>query len=214
MKAFEQYPDLDLVHKIAAGEVELFEIIIRRNNPFLYKIGRSYRYSHEDTQDLMQETYIDAFTHLSAFEGRSSFKTWISKIMLNNCFRKQQKWNSKNIVAAEIPEVSTPLFSDQHTDTSRTVMNRELNVVIETALQQLPLDHRMVFTLREVNGLNVAETAETLNISEANVKTRLSRAKAMLRKEVERAYSAEEIFEFNLVYCDAMVNRVMSALKK
>jgi RNA polymerase sigma-70 factor (ECF subfamily) len=74
--------------------------------------------------------------------------------------------------------------------------------------------YRLVFTLREVNGLNVAETADTLNISEANVKVRLNRAKTMLRKEVEKSYSAEDIFEFNLVYCDAMVQRVINKLKE
>ncbi len=214
MKVFEKYTDIELVQKITAGEIALFEIIIRRNNPHLYKIGRSYNYSHEDTQDLMQDTFIDAFTNLSKFENRSSFKTWIIKIMLNNCFKKQQKWSSKNIVTDDINEISIPMFSNhQHTDTNKTITNRELNFVIENALQQIPIDYRMVFTLREVNGLNVAETAETLSISEANVKVRLNRAKGMLRKEVEKSYSAEDIFEFNLIYCDAMVEMVMNKIK-
>ncbi len=215
MKEFEQYTDLEVIQKIITGEIELFEIIIRRYNPFLYKTGRSYNYNHEDTQDLMQDTFIDAFTGLSKFENRSTFKTWIIKIMLNNCYKKQQKWSSKNIITTEINENSTPMFSNnQHTDTSKTVMNRELNFVIENSLQQIPMDYRLVFTLREVNGLNVAETADTLNISEANVKVRLNRAKTMLRKEVEKSYSAEDIFEFNLVYCDAMVQRVINKLKE
>ncbi|UGS24484.1 sigma-70 family RNA polymerase sigma factor [Flavobacterium channae] len=215
MKAFEQYTDLEIVQKIVAGEAELFEIIIRRNNPSLYKVGRSYNYNHEDTQDLMQDTYIDAFTSLSKFENRSTFKTWIIKIMLNNCYKKQQKWSSKNIITAEINEKSTPMYSNnQNTDTGKTVMNKELNYVIENALQQIPIDYRMVFSLREVNGLNVLETADALNISEANVKVRLNRAKSMLRKEVEKSYSTEDIFEFNLIYCDRMVENVMSKLKK
>jgi len=84
---------------------------------------------------------------------------------------------------------------------------------IENALEQIPVDYRMVFSLREVNGLNVKETAEVLNISESNVKVRLNRAKAMLRKEVEKSYSADDIFEFNLVYCNAMVHRVINKIK-
>lgn len=95
MKAFEQYTDFEVVQKIVAGEVELFEIIIRRSNSFLYKIGRSYNYNHEDAQDLMQETYIDAFTNLSRFENRAAFKTWIIKIMLNNCFKNNKNGVSK-----------------------------------------------------------------------------------------------------------------------
>jgi len=215
MNSFEQYTDFELVQKILAGETELFEIIIRRNNAALYKIGRSYNYNHEDTQDLMQDTYIDAFTHLSKFENRATFKTWIIKIMLNNCFRKQHKWNYQNITAKEITDKSQPMFSNpQHTDTNSSVLNRELKLVIENALQNVPTDYRLIFTLREVNGLSVEETSNVLNISESNVKVRLNRAKTMLRKEVEKAYSAEEIFEFNLIYCDAMVEKVMQKLKE
>jgi len=106
------------------------------------------------------------------------------------------------------------MFSNQqHTDTNKTVANRELHLVIENALKQVPIDYRIVFSLREINGLNVLETAEALCISESNVKVRLNRAKTMLRKEIEKAYTAEDIFEFNLKYCDAMVSRVMNNLK-
>ena len=209
-----QYSDTEIIQKIATGETKLYELLIRRYNPYLYKIGRLQNYNHEDTQDLMQDTYVDAFLNLSGFEGRSSFKTWLIKIMLNNCFKKRQKWSFKNIVNAEITERSTPVFfNDQRLDTNKTVMNRELNSVIEKALLQIPMDHRMVFTLREVNGLSVNETADALNISEANVKVRLNRAKSTLRREVEKSYSTEDIFEFNLIYCDAIVERVMNIIK-
>ena len=214
MKAFEQYADIEIIQKILEGEFALFEILIRRNNPFLYKTGRSYNYNHEDTQDLMQDSFIDAYTHLAKFENRASFKTWIIKIMLNNCFRKQQKLSFKNEVNNNISDKSLPMFQNQqNTDTGKTVTNRELNVVIENALQQVPSDYRMVFSLREMNGLNVAETAEALSISEVNVKVRLNRAKTMLRKEIEKTYSAEDIFEFNLIYCNAITNNVMKKLK-
>ena len=214
MKAFEQYPDIEIIQKILKGEFELFEILIRRNNSFLYKTGRSYNYNHEDTQDLMQDTFIDAYSNLTKFENRASFKTWIIKIMLNNCFRKQQKLCFKNEIANEISDKSIPMFSNQSpTNTNRTVLNKELSLVIENAMKQVPLDYRMVFSLREINGLNVAETAEVLSISEANVKVRLNRAKTMLRKEIEKSYTAEDIFEFNLIYCDAITSNVLNRLK-
>ncbi|MES2394874.1 MAG: sigma-70 family RNA polymerase sigma factor [Bacteroidota bacterium] len=210
MKISEQYSDIEVIQKILNGEIALFEILIRRNNSFLYKTGRSYNYNHEDTQDLMQDTFIDAYANLSKFEGRSSFKTWIIKIMLSNCFRKRQKFSFKNEVANEISDKSIPMFSNQqHTDTNKTVLNRELSFVIENALTQVPLDYSMVFSLREINGLNIMETADALSISEANVKVRLNRAKTMLKKEIEKSYTAEDIFEFNLVYCDSIVERVM-----
>ncbi|MEO8086148.1 MAG: sigma-70 family RNA polymerase sigma factor [Bacteroidota bacterium] len=214
MKNFEKYTDGEIIKKIMEGEVALFEILIRRNNSALYKTGRSYNYNHEDTEDLMQDTFIDAYSGLSRFENRSTFKTWIIKIMLNNCYRKKQKSSFKNEIANEINDKSVPMFANQqYSDTNKIVMSRELNNVIEDALQQVPEDYRLVFSLREINGLSVKETAESLNISEANVKVRLNRAKAMLRKVVEKSYKAEDIFEFNLVYCDRMVGRVMERLK-
>ena len=215
MKPFEQFTDIEIIQKIEEGEFALFEILIRRNNAFLYKTGRSYNFNHQDTQDLMQDTFIDAYTNLKKFENRASFKTWIIKIMLNNCYRKKQRSSFKNEAANEISDKSIPMFSNQTPgDTNRTIMNRELSSVIENAMKQMPLDYRMVFSLREISGLNVAETAEALHISEANVKVRLNRARAMLRKEIVKSYTAEDIFEFNLVYCDAMTNRVMNKLKE
>lgn len=91
MTSFTQYTDAKIIENILSGEIAQYEIFIRRNNPFLYKVGRSYNYNHEDTQDLMQESFIDAYKNLSKFENRSSFKSWIIKIMLNHCFRKKQK---------------------------------------------------------------------------------------------------------------------------
>lgn len=213
MKELEQYTDKEIIEKILDGQVPLFEILIRRNNPFLYKVGRSYNFNLEDTQDLMQDTFIDAYRNLSKFQQRSSFKTWIIKIMLNNCFRKQQKFSYKKEEVCEIKEESIPMFTlVNQGNTNHQIMNKELNNIIENAIQKVPSDYRIVFSLREINGLSIKETAETLNISESNVKVRLNRAKAMLRKEVEKYYTMEDIFEFNLIYCNKMVKNVMARL--
>jgi len=211
-KISEHYSDEEAIRRILQGETALFELLIRRNNSALYKTGRAYNYNHEDTQDLMQDTFLNAYTNLAKFEGRSSFRTWIIKIMLNQCFGRRQKFSFRNEIAVAVHEKSIPMFSNQNSDAGKTIANRELSYVIENALGHVPEDYRLVFSLREINGLNVKETADALDISEANVKVRLNRAKAMLRKEVEKSYTAEEIFEFNLVYCDRMVERVMSQL--
>ena len=213
MKIIEQLEDIEVIQKILKGEIALFEILIRRYNSPLYKTGRSYNFNHEDTQDLMQDTWIEAYSNISKFENRSSFKTWIIKIMLNKCFKKKQKFSFKNEITAEINDKSMPMFSDQqHTDANKIILNRELSNVIENALNRVPEDYRLVFSLREMSGLNVKETAEALAITEANVKVRLNRAKAMLRQEIEKSYNADEIYEFNLVYCDAIVHRVMNKI--
>lgn len=198
-----------LIERILNGDKSLYEIIIRRFNPLLYKIGRSYNYNHEDTQDLMQDTFIDTYKNLSQFDSRAGFRTWIARIMLNNCFRKKRKFSVINETAQEVQDSALPMFTNPQNDIHKMAQNRELGSIIEEALAKIPSDYRIVFSLREINGMNVAETAEALNISEANVKVRLNRSKAMLRGEIEKSYSPSELFEFNAVYCDAMTNRVM-----
>lgn len=213
--ASEQYSDTDVIRKVLSGETALYEIIIRRYNPYLHKTGMAYGFNHEDTQDLMQESFVNAYLNLSKFEGRSSFKTWLITIMLRNCIRKKQKFSYKNELASLIDENSLPMFStNRNNDVNKEITNRELNLAIEKSLLNIPEIYRMAFVLREVNGMSTLETSESLGISEANVKVRLNRAKILLRKELEKSYTAEDIFDFNLIYCDKMVNRVMTEIVK
>ena len=212
----ETISEVELINRIIKGESELFEILIRRNNTYLYKLGMSYGYKHEDVEDLMQEAFIAAYLNLEKFEARSSFKTWVTRIMLNQCYQKAQKLSFKFEKANDIlNEKTTPMFeSNQSMDTYRSVLNNELSNVIVGALTSIPLEYRMVFSLRELNGMSTAETAEALDISETNVKVRLNRAKQMLREKVEKMYTPEDIFEFNLIYCNKIVNGVMKAINK
>ena len=215
-KQADTVSEIELINRIIRGESELFEILIRRNNPYLYKLGMSYGYKHEDVEDLMQEAYIAAYLSLEKFQARSSFKTWITRIMLNQCYQKAQKLSFKFEKANDIlNEKTTPMFeSNQSTDTYSSVLNNELSNVIVRALTSIPLEYRMVFSLRELNGMSTAETAETLDISETNVKVRLNRAKQMLREKVEKIYTPEDIFEFHLTYCNKIVNGVMKAINQ
>src|SRR5689334_21893111 len=133
IKHFETTTESELIERIGRGEKELYEILIGRNNPFLYKIGISYGYAHEDVEDLMQETFIAAYLSISKFEGRSSFKTWIARIMLNHCFQRSRKSSFRN-------EKPTDLLSNDKTilmfeeyepsDTYHTVLNKELSHII------------------------------------------------------------------------------------
>lgn len=213
LKIPETFPDTEIIKKIIRGEIALFEILIRRNNAFLYKTGRAYGYNHEDTQDLMQDTFINAYMSLPKFKNQSSFKTWIIKIMLNNCYHKKEKFSFKNEIPNTLNEKCVPMFSNKkYSDANNEIVNRELNHVIEKSLEQIPIEYRVVFSLREITGLSVSETAEILSITETNVKVRLNRAKTMLRKQIEDKYTATDIYDFNLVYCDAMVSRVMNKI--
>ena len=176
----------------------------------------SYGYKHEDVEDLMQEAFIAAYLNLEKFEARSSFKTWITRIMLNQCYQKAQKLSFK------FEKAKTSLMKKQllclrvinQRILTDLYLNNELSKVIVGALISIPLEYRMVFSLRELNGMSTAETAETLDISETNVKVRLNRAKQMLREKVEKMYTPEDIFEFNLIYCNKIVSGVMKAISK
>lgn len=212
MKVSEQLTETAIIERVLQGEKSLYELIIRRLNPYLYKVGMSYNYSHEDTQDLMQDTFVDAYKNLAQFQNRSSFKTWIIRIMLNNCYRKKGKADFKNELHYNLSENAMPMFTNPTTDAVNSIQAKELRHIIEAALANIPEDYRMAFSLREINGLSTAETSDVLGISEANVKVRLSRAKTMLRSKLKRCYSPDELFEFNLIYCDAIVNNVMKRI--
>ncbi len=193
----QQYSDMEVIQEILSGNTALFEIIIRRYNPVLYKTGRGYGFDHHDTEDLMQETFISSFQNLSKFENRSTFKTWIIRIMLNKCYHKsQQSYQKKPTVEISVNQNSGSMFlTTNNSNPDKSIINKELNNVIEAALNKLPEDYRMTFTLRELTGLSITETAELMSVTSSNVKVRLNRAKLMLRKEIEKIYSTADIYD-------------------
>lgn len=206
----------DIIKKIVGGEKALFEVLIRRYNAVLYKLARCYGFNHQDAEDLMQETHVVAYTNLKGFQHKASYKTWISKIMIHKCVYKLSYGYFKN----EHPGSDTlndnvkPIFNQTKMATDKIVLNKELSKVLERSLQEIPLTYRTVFILREVEGFSTAETAELMNSTPVNVKVRLNRAKALLQKKIENFYSSTDIFEFNAVYCDAMVNKVFDEIEK
>jgi RNA polymerase sigma-70 factor (ECF subfamily) len=203
--------DLLVIKKIVKGDVSLFEILIRKYNSVLYKIARGYGFNHQDAEDLMQDTHVSAYTSLQKFEGRSSYKTWISKIMVNKCLYKLKYGYFKNEVLRETVMESNyqPMYvSTKDSQTENVLLNHELTMILEKSLQSIPVMYRTVFLLREVEGFSVVETAELLDITPVNVKVRLNRAKTLLQKQVEQFYSHPEIYSFNLIYCDAVVYKV------
>jgi RNA polymerase sigma-70 factor (ECF subfamily) len=200
----------EIIKKIIAGEKALFEILIRRYNSALYKIARCYGFNHHDAEDIMQETHVSAYTNLKNFQHKASYKTWVSKILIHKCVYKLSYGYFKNEQPGSdiIYENVKPMFNQPKIATEKIVLNKELSKVLEKSLAEIPLTYRTVFILREVEGFSTAETAELMNSTPVNVKVRLSRAKALLQKKVENFYSSADIFEFNAVYCDAMVRRV------
>lgn len=204
-----------IIEKILGGELSLLEILIRRYNPVLYRIARGYGFNHQDAEDLMQDAHVIAYTQLAKFEGRSSYKTWISRIMINKCLYKLKYGYYKNEFPSEhIQDTNSQPMNVQANEnqTEHVLSNRELTTVLEKSIQNIPGIYRTVFILREVEGFSVAETADLLDITPVNVKVRLNRAKALLQKEIEQFYSRSEVYSFNLIYCDRIVNGVFEKI--
>ncbi len=202
-----------LIEKILNGEISFFEILIRRYNSVLYRIARSYGFNHQDAEDLMQDVHVIAYTQLSKFEGRASYKTWISRIMINKCLYKLKYGYFKNEFPSELVQNNESLQETlKANQTEATLLNRELSMILEKSIQNIPVMYRTVFVLREVEGFSVAETAELLNITPTNVKVRFNRAKALLQKEIIQFYSSKDLFSFNLIYCDAIVHKVFNKI--
>jgi RNA polymerase sigma factor (sigma-70 family) len=211
-----QYTDAEVIGQVLEGSTACFEILIRRYNALLYKTGRAYGFNHQDTEDLMQETYINAYQHLRKLENPAVFKTWLIKIMLHQCYHKARRGSYQYEKSNDVVVNLNTNFMDlpnSHNDSARAFLKKELNQVIESSLQKLPEDYRLTFALRELAGLSVNETAELMKTSPINVKVRLNRAKVMLRREIEKLYSVTDIYEFNLVYCDKIVAAVMDKIK-
>jgi len=212
-----QFADAEVIQQVLQGHTALFEILIRRYNAQLYKIGRVYGFNHQDTEDLMQETYINAYQYLKRLESQTAFKAWLIKIMLHHCYHKMQKHNrqyAKETNTKQHSNIELMGLLNTYNDTANAYLRKEFIRVIECSLNKLPEDYRLTFVLRELAGLSVAETAELMSTTITNVKVRLNRARLMLRKEIEQLYSPEDIYEFNLIYCDKIVTAVMSKIKE
>jgi RNA polymerase sigma factor (sigma-70 family) len=204
-KTLGEIPESELVERIARGEKDLFEIIIRRYNQRLYRIGMSILNDDQEAEDAMQTAYISAYENLSKFEGRSSFGTWLTRIMLNQCYSQLRKKRNPTLdvdLLEGITSMKTP---------ANILMNKELNQALEDAVSGLPEKYRLVFVLREIEGLSVQETADSLSIEDSNVKVRLNRAKVMLRENLTR-YMKGSIYDFHLSRCDRIASRVMEYL--
>jgi len=198
-------PDTELISRIIEGEKKLFEVIIRRYNQRLYRVGMSLLNNEVETEDAMQVAYIKAYENLSHFENRSTFITWLTRIMLNQCYEQKRKQVQHANALKE-----TDNYINMKTP-ANILANKELSIALEAAIEELPEKYRLVFVLREIEGMSVHETSEVLDIEEPNVKVRLNRAKSMLRGNLQ-SYFQEQVYHFNLIKCDRVVDYVMKYL--
>lgn len=204
--------DIEAVKGVINGNREMFEIIVRRYNPQLYRVGMAYLRNHAQAEDAMQNTYLKAFVKLSRFEGAAAFSTWLTRIMINECLmliRSQKKFPPETID----PDQLAP-GQDSFAPPARDLLNtKEMKALLEQSITTLPRIHRAVFILREIQQLSTAETAACLGLSTANVKVSLHRAREGLKAQMLRTAAGLELFEYSAPCCDPMTARVMAAVR-
>ncbi|MDH3243639.1 MAG: sigma-70 family RNA polymerase sigma factor [Saprospiraceae bacterium] len=204
--------DERIIDSVLAGDIDRFEEILKRYNSVMYRVGISYLKNTADAEDAMQSAYIKAYLNLSSFRGTASFKTWIISIMINECKMmirsKRSSWNILQIFQRKQQQTNYYLSHDHNVVTS------ELKKVLENVVLQLPSKYRLVYIMREIDGMSVNETAELLNITPDNVKVRSHRAKELVRKEIMQLNHNNQLFDYHLDRCNPFRARVMSEIRK
>ena len=205
-------PDTELIQRIRSGEPALFETLMRRHNERLYRIVRSVIRNEAEVEDVMQDAYVNAFSHLSSLASSESFGTWIRKIAFNEALRRVRRSRS-----APFSEVDVELFEavSLKPNPEAAAGGAQLKVAIENAVDALPDGFREVFMLRAVDGCSAAETADVLGLKEETVKTRFFRARAHLQTTLSEWVDREtpSSFAFEATRCDRIVAAVLSRLK-
>lgn len=205
-----------IVKRVIAGEKELFEILLRRYNQTLYRVIRSYLRDQDEVQDAMQNAYLKAFDKLFQFQGNSSFATWLIRIGINEALLRLKDIKKGKIVFLDPfrGTKSDPInqIPDKQMNPEKAIIRQEANQLLEQAIDNLPEKYRVIYVLKEIEGLESAQIESTLGITESNVKVRLHRAKKILKESLYQLTSNGEVFEFGNSRCDAVVNFVMSRI--
>ena len=207
----EQSPDEEIVRRVVAGDSMLFEILMRRHNQRVYRAVRAILGSDDEVEDVMQQAYLNAYRHLHQFAGGAQFSTWLTRIAVNEALARRRKRstdvaldddNPLHLAVSNAPDPETEAFAS------------ELRAVLEKEIAALPESFRVVLMLRNVEGLSTTETAACLGISEDLVKTRLHRARTMLRENLDRrtGVTLESLFAFGNARCDRVVAAVMARI--
>jgi RNA polymerase sigma-70 factor (ECF subfamily) len=205
--------DDEVVARVCAGETGLFEVIMRRYNQRLFRVVRSVVRADEEAEDVVQQAYVSAYTHLAQFAGHSQFATWLTRIAINEGLaRLRQRAREPELNLKEddetMPQPLTP-----HTPEDEA-SRREMSHILEKTIDDLPTIYRVVFVMRELEQMSTAEAAAALEITEETIKVRLHRAKGLLRNAISTRMqeSMAEAFPFLGQRCDRIVHAVLSAL--
>jgi RNA polymerase sigma-70 factor (ECF subfamily) len=209
--------DGEVVRRVLAGEVELFEVLLRRHDPRVYRTVRAILRDESEAEDAMQAAWLSAYQHLREWTGASSFTTWLLRISANEALGRLRRRG--RLVSLEDPDDGEGngdggIMDPRAEDPEERAAAHETVRLLERAVDRLSAPYRSVYMLREIEQLSTAETAEALGLSEEAVKVRLHRARAMLRDDLGEAIgrAAPEAFPFLAPRCNRMVERVMATI--
>ena len=193
-----------VIEQVLGGRTAQFELLMRRYNERVYRAARAIVRDELEAEDVMQQAYVNAFTHLRQFNGSARFSTWLTRIAVNEALARVRQRGRYDVFDEEQSTVEP--FTSQHPaeNPERHAFTHELRALLEWAIDRLPAGMREVFVLRAVEGMSTQEVADCLDVSEDVVKTRLSRA-LMQRTGA----TAADAFRFYRPRCDRVVAAVM-----
>jgi RNA polymerase sigma-70 factor (ECF subfamily) len=205
--------DEKVVRRVIEGEPALFEVLMRRYSRRLFRAARSIVANDLEAEDIIQDAYIKAYEHLHQFQDRARFSMWLTKIAIHEAYARVRRVDYQK-VDASVLEGQDMDVNDKERDPEEQIYDGEPKLALERAFDGLPGVYRPVFMLREVEGLSATETAECLEISQENVKTRLHRARLLLQPELDSLAEANSgvAFEFLGTRCDRTVARVLKRI--
>jgi RNA polymerase sigma-70 factor (ECF subfamily) len=209
----ESWTDEEIVERVRAGETALFEIIMRRHNQRLYRATLGILRSGQEAEDVMQDAYVRAYQHLDQFAGRAKFATWLTRIAVNEALARAKR-GARFEELDETSEATMDAFSATSHTPEQQASRAELQVLLEEAIATLPPRYRSVLMMRDVEEMSTVETAECLGIREENVKVRLHRARALIRKQLYQRAGATSsaAFQFHASRCDRVVRNVFARI--
>jgi RNA polymerase sigma-70 factor (ECF subfamily) len=213
--------DTDLIRRIGQSEDAAFEALMRRHNSRLFRIARAILKNDAAAEDALQDAYLDIYRHIADFRGGAQPSTWLTRIVINQALMRLRREKRDRVVVpfdqrqADGAPIDEKFMADQATESApEAVLRGEIRRMLERKIDELPVGFRTVFVMREVEDMTVEETAECLSIPEATVRTRLFRARALLREALVRDLdvAAADVFGFAGDRCDRIVARVKASL--
>ncbi|MER8458241.1 RNA polymerase sigma factor [Mesorhizobium sp. M1300] len=206
--------DMQLVGRALARDGDAFRTIIKTHNQRLYRIARGVVRNDSEAEDIVQEAYVRAFAHLEAFRGDASLATWLSRIVINEALGRLRK-RRRMVAIPENPQAEIIRFPlNPSDDPERTMAQRQILELVERATDSLPDVYRLVFVARVIEGLSIDETGELLGVRPETIKTRLHRARALVRKALDDQIGPVllDAFPFAGRRCERLTNAVMQRL--